>query len=154
MSENVISQEMIAVAFKAPSGQVAAYLNNFMAPTGVDNLGAGTVNATQNWWGCAGGPNTACGMVTGSGVTSSALAHQPVHQHAASALRNSSASSERRRQRGDDFSYRSFGQHNFNRQHLHYYLEPDHFERVPIDLNQHWDAHIRLDAIAWLQRRH
>ncbi len=77
VAENVISQEMIALAFNAPSGQVAAFLNNFMSPTGVDNLGAGTVNATQNWWGCAGGPNTACGMVSGSGVTSSAWLTSP-----------------------------------------------------------------------------
>jgi len=77
VSENVISQEMIAVAFNAPSGQVAAFLNNFMAPTGVDNLGAGTVNATQNWWGCAAGPNAGCGVVSGSGVTSSAWLTSP-----------------------------------------------------------------------------
>jgi hypothetical protein len=25
---------------------------------GVDNLGTGTVDATQNWWGCAKGPST------------------------------------------------------------------------------------------------
>jgi hypothetical protein len=37
---------------------------------GVANLNAaGTVNATENWWGCTGGPGTKrCSTVTGAGV--------------------------------------------------------------------------------------
>jgi len=66
VAENVISQEMLALSVKAP-GQVAASLNNFSAATGISNSGGGTVNATQNWWGCAGGANSgACGLATGS----------------------------------------------------------------------------------------
>ncbi len=66
VSQNVISQESIALAFRAP-GEVTAALNNFTAATGIDNTGAGTVNATQNWWGCLGGPGSpACATSIGS----------------------------------------------------------------------------------------
>ncbi len=57
ISQNVISQELIAVNVKAP-GQVFASLNNFTAGTGIANLGSGMVDATQNWWGCGTGPAT------------------------------------------------------------------------------------------------
>jgi parallel beta-helix repeat protein len=66
VSQNVISQESIALAFRAP-GEVTAALNNFAASTGIDNAGAGTVDATQNWWGCLGGPGSpACAISIGS----------------------------------------------------------------------------------------
>jgi hypothetical protein len=57
ISQNLISQESIAVAFTAP-GEMTASLNNFTAVTGVFNGGSGTVNATENWWGCVGGPQS------------------------------------------------------------------------------------------------
>ena len=72
VSQNVISQELVGLAHNAP-GQVGAFLNNFMAATGISNLGTGTVNGTQNWWGCAAGANSGgCALATGSGVTSTA----------------------------------------------------------------------------------
>jgi parallel beta-helix repeat protein len=77
VSQNVISQETIAFAFNAP-GESTASLNNLMAPTGVANLGTGTVNATQNWWGCITGANTVgCGLTSGSGITSTAWLTTP-----------------------------------------------------------------------------
>lgn len=57
ISQNVFNGEAIDVAFKAPTGQVSAHLNNFDAGAiGVENLGTGAVNATQNWWHCPKGP--------------------------------------------------------------------------------------------------
>ncbi len=76
VSQNIIGQEAIGFAFNAP-GQATLLLNNFSALTGVDNLGAGTISATQNWWGCAAGPNAGCGLATGSGITSSAWLTSP-----------------------------------------------------------------------------
>ncbi len=69
--ENNISQEAIGMVVSAPSGQVVASLNNFLNPVALQNLGAATVDAVQNWWGCATGPNTpGCELTRGSGITS------------------------------------------------------------------------------------
>lgn len=70
ISQNVFDEEAIDVAFKAPSGQINAHFNNFDSiGIGVDNLGSGTVNATENWWRCAAGPGrSSCASVAGSGV--------------------------------------------------------------------------------------
>jgi hypothetical protein len=41
---------------KTPA-EVDIHLNNFQANNiGVANLGTSLVDATSNWWGCAGGP--------------------------------------------------------------------------------------------------
>jgi hypothetical protein len=66
VSQNVISQESIAFAFRAP-GEVTASLNNFTAGTGIFNGGSGTVDGTENWWGCLGGPaSPACASASGA----------------------------------------------------------------------------------------
>jgi hypothetical protein len=69
VSQNKIGQEALDVVFNAP-GELEAHLNDFEGSgIGVDNLGTGTVNATQNWWGCVAGPNNfGCLQVVGSGV--------------------------------------------------------------------------------------
>jgi hypothetical protein len=71
ISQNVINNEAVDIAANTPA-QVDAHQNNLNGGgAGVANLGAGTVNATNNWWGCAHGPNTAgCSSVSGSGVQS------------------------------------------------------------------------------------
>jgi parallel beta helix pectate lyase-like protein len=71
ISQNDIDNEAIDVAFNAPAGQVNAHLNDFESPgIGVDNLGTGLVNATENWWGCAAGPGTSkCASAAGPGVS-------------------------------------------------------------------------------------
>ncbi|MGD0135614.1 MAG: NosD domain-containing protein [Bryobacteraceae bacterium] len=67
VAENTISQESIALAFTAPSGEITASLNNFTAVSGILNGGGGSINAVQNWWGCAGGPGSpACASSTGT----------------------------------------------------------------------------------------
>lgn len=71
VSQNVFEDEAIDVAFKAPSGQINVHFNNFERnKTGVDNLGAARVDATENWWGCPTGPGGGrCASVAGSNVT-------------------------------------------------------------------------------------
>jgi parallel beta-helix repeat protein len=72
MVENQISQESVAMAIRNPA-EVRAFFNNFSAGTGVLNTGSGFVNATENWWGCAGGPaSIACASSMGPGPVVSA----------------------------------------------------------------------------------
>jgi nitrous oxidase accessory protein NosD len=70
ISQNVIEDETIDVAFNAPAGQLNVHLNDFNTrQTGIDNIGAATVNATDNWWNCILGPGSKrCASVKGSGV--------------------------------------------------------------------------------------
>jgi nitrous oxidase accessory protein NosD len=72
ISQNVFEDEAVNIAFKAPAGQVNAHLNDFTRyGIGVDNLGTGTVDATQNWWGCIFGPGSRkCATVSGPNVMS------------------------------------------------------------------------------------
>ena len=57
ISQNEIEDESIDIAFNAPTGQVNAHFNDFDPySTGVDNIGTGTISATENWWGCVQGP--------------------------------------------------------------------------------------------------
>jgi parallel beta-helix repeat protein len=69
---NVIRNQQIGVAVNMPSGDVRVQLNDLQGPTGVDNLGTGIVNATQNYWGCATGPGqSGCAGVIGMVVSGS-----------------------------------------------------------------------------------
>jgi parallel beta-helix repeat protein len=69
ISQNVFEDEAVDVAFKAPVGEISAHFNNFDTGIGVDNLGTGTVNATDNWWRCLAGPSgKRCATVSGPGV--------------------------------------------------------------------------------------
>jgi hypothetical protein len=82
ITDNFIQDEAVSIAIKT-GANVQVHLNNFDENSiGIDNLGAGTVTATQNWWGCAGGAGTSgCATVNGTGVTSSApLARQILPQ--------------------------------------------------------------------------
>jgi hypothetical protein len=70
IAENVIDHEAVQVALNTPA-QVNVHLNNFLDDTlGVDNIGTGTADATENWWACPGGPGGAeeCASVGGPGV--------------------------------------------------------------------------------------
>ena len=71
IAENVFDNEVIDVAFKAPSGQIEAHFNDFSDGIGIDNLGTGSVNATENWWHCSMGPGPGqCATVHGPHVVS------------------------------------------------------------------------------------
>jgi Right handed beta helix region len=70
IAQNVINHETDEVALNTPA-QVNIHLNNFRDDTvGVDNLGTGTANATENWWACPSGPGGSeeCANVGGPGV--------------------------------------------------------------------------------------
>ena len=79
ITQNQISQELVAVATRNPAeGRV--FFNNFTAGTGVLNTGSGIVNATENWWGCEGGPpSIACASVQWTGTDHhGAFPHRPL----------------------------------------------------------------------------
>ena len=60
--------------------EVQAHLNNFLdAKAGVDNIGTGVVSASENWWGCAGGPTAnGCAVIGGTKSLICALADRAV----------------------------------------------------------------------------
>jgi parallel beta-helix repeat protein len=69
ISHNAISNESYDIVANTGT-QVNAHLNNLAGRVvGVDNIGTGTINATENWWGCLAGPNSpGCSTAGGSGV--------------------------------------------------------------------------------------
>ena len=79
ISQNVFDNEAVDVAFKAPTGLLSVHFNDFGThKVGIDNLGAGMINATENWWNCPAGPGgDRCATVVGSGVTSSPSLSSP-----------------------------------------------------------------------------
>jgi hypothetical protein len=67
---NLIEDEAEDIVTKTPA-EVNVHLNDLLGGNiGVDNIGAGTVDATENWWGCPNGPTTVgCTTVKGNGVS-------------------------------------------------------------------------------------
>ncbi len=62
------------------SAQIDIHLNDLLGGgIGVANQGTGVVNATQNYWGCPGGPGTpGCSTVSGNVIVASSLP-RPLH---------------------------------------------------------------------------
>ncbi len=79
ITQNVFKGEGIDIAMNAVAGtSVAAHLNSFFGPVGVDNIGSGTISATANWWKCANGPGAnGCSSVEGSGITTNPWLTKP-----------------------------------------------------------------------------
>lgn len=71
IANNVIKREGIDIGINVvPGSMIAAHLNSFFGDIGIDNLGAGAVSATANWWKCSRGPGApGCSTVVGSGIT-------------------------------------------------------------------------------------
>jgi hypothetical protein len=69
ISQNVIKDEAVDVAVNTPSS-VNVHLNDLLGKMiGLANLGSGSVDATENWWGCSAGPGSpGCSAVSGSNV--------------------------------------------------------------------------------------
>ncbi len=69
ISQNVIKDEAVDIAAQT-AAEVSALSNNLNGGGfGVANLGPGSVNAADNWWGCARGPNASgCSSVMGPSV--------------------------------------------------------------------------------------
>lgn len=73
---NVIENESVDVAIRTEaSTQIDVHLNNLLGGgIGVANQGAGRVNATQNYWGCPGGPlAVGCSTISGNVTVQSSL---------------------------------------------------------------------------------
>ena len=69
IAQNSFEDEAINIAFKAPSGWLAAHFNDFNEKgIGIDNLGTGTIDATENWWHCTTGPSAKCNSAVGSNI--------------------------------------------------------------------------------------
>ena len=71
VTQNTFEREAIDVGFSAPAGvQLNAHFNNFSPGIGIDNLGSGLVDATENWWACPNGPGGRhCSTIAGSNVS-------------------------------------------------------------------------------------
>ena len=70
ISGNDIDNEAVAIAFKVPSGQLNVHFNDLPRSIGIDNLGTGTIDATENWWNCPTGPGSGhCASVTGANIS-------------------------------------------------------------------------------------
>ena len=70
ISQNVITHESLDIVVNTPA-DVAADNNDLHGSgrVGVQNVGAGTVDATDNWWGCKDGPGEfPCSNVNGPGT--------------------------------------------------------------------------------------
>jgi hypothetical protein len=71
ISQNEFHDESVNIAFKAPAGSIDVHFNNFNeSGIGIDNLGTGTISATENWWNCSTGPSAKCSSAVGAGITS------------------------------------------------------------------------------------
>lgn len=79
IAHNIIRDEAIRVAVHA-EGEITVHLNDLRdGGTGIANTGPGTVSATQNWWGCSGGPGHGrCSTVEGPDVAVVPWLAQPV----------------------------------------------------------------------------
>jgi hypothetical protein len=75
---NTIEDETEDIAINT-QGSIEVHLNDLLAgANGVLNLGKGSVDATLNYWGCAGGAGTTgCASVAGPAVTSFAPLSEP-----------------------------------------------------------------------------
>ena len=74
ISQNTFDNEAIDVGFSAPAGQLNVHFNDFSKGIGIDNLsapGTETVDATENWWNCAAGPDGGkrCATAQGSAIS-------------------------------------------------------------------------------------
>jgi hypothetical protein len=69
ISGNSIQSKSVGIAIKT-TARVQVHPNSLLGlDTGLANLGAGTVGATGNWWGCDGGPGAqGCSKAQGTGV--------------------------------------------------------------------------------------
>jgi hypothetical protein len=84
ISQNKIEQEDNDIVTNTPA-QVDVHLNQLRGPKlGINNIGKGSVNATLNWWKCAGGPLApGCSSVGGSNVLFTPWLQSPASASAA-----------------------------------------------------------------------
>ena len=96
ISGNVIDDEAVDIATNTPAHVnakntptlVAVHLNNLLGGNiGVDNISpdkGATVDATENWWGCPGGPGaeecTTVSSVSGTGISFTPWLRHPIQE--------------------------------------------------------------------------
>ena len=73
VAQNDIRDESIDVAFNAPAGStLISHFNDFNGHnTGIDNIGSGSIDATNNWWNCPSGPSPRCSWAIGDNIITS-----------------------------------------------------------------------------------
>jgi hypothetical protein len=85
ISQNVIENEAIDIAVNTPA-KLDAHANDLLGGgIGVDNVCAfdgvacvGSIDATENYWGCAGGPGASgCSTTSGANITFAPWLKQP-----------------------------------------------------------------------------
>ena len=71
IAQNEFSDEALDIVFSAPAGStMSVHFNDFnSAGIGIDNLGAGWIDATNNWWNRATGPGAGGSTASGPSVT-------------------------------------------------------------------------------------
>lgn len=79
ISQNTFGDEIADVTFNAPSGSIQAHLNNFTANAiAVDSEASGSVDASQNFFGCPAGPGgPGCATIMGPNVVVSSWLPAP-----------------------------------------------------------------------------
>lgn len=80
ITQNVFTHEGIDIGINVadPGSTVDVHFNSFSGDVGIDNIDAGTISATSNWWDCAKGPGgRGCSSTEGSGVTTTPFLTQP-----------------------------------------------------------------------------
>lgn len=70
VAQNDIRDESVGIAFNAPAGStLIAHFNDFNGHlAGIDNIGSGSIDATNNWWGCPNGPSARCSWIIGGNI--------------------------------------------------------------------------------------
>jgi Right handed beta helix region len=75
IDQNTILEEDLDVALKVPASasastpDVQVHLNNLLKNVGIENAGTASIDATENWWGCSGGPtHRGCSTVAGANI--------------------------------------------------------------------------------------
>jgi hypothetical protein len=89
IARNIIEDEAVDVAVNTPA-EVDVHLNDLLGgKVGVADVCAldkasmctGTIDATQNWWGCDDGPGShGCSSVSGTNITFKQWLQKPVHR--------------------------------------------------------------------------
>jgi parallel beta-helix repeat protein len=71
ISQNTFDDEAVDIVFNAPAGSsLITHFNDFSNhEIGVDNLGSGAIDATENWWNSFNGPGPHAVTTTGPNVT-------------------------------------------------------------------------------------
>jgi parallel beta-helix repeat protein len=79
IAQNVFKREGIDIGINVVAGStITAHFNSFFGDVGIDNIGAGTISATANWWKCPRGPGAnGCSTIAGTGITTAPWLMRP-----------------------------------------------------------------------------